>query len=302
MKRTTIQILVLFIFSIVIAGCQKLDDNLFNPNENKITEYQLNNYKGEVDFKLPESYQISNDKVHLFTLESKAADEAEATTIHAVYIGDRQRIATDTVIMYCHGNKDHMDFYWPRAQLLANVNGKNNYGILMIDYRGYGLSGGKPSEKALYVDVTTALAWLSSQGLTSNRLVMYGFSMGSIPASHLAAEPVNLKPEKLMLEAPIASAKVMVQDATGLATPAAFVTDLKIDNVEMIKKVTQPLFWIHGVKDDFLNINTHGQLVFDNHKGSFKEAHKIAGAGHSNIPLEMGFQNYLQVVGNFIRR
>ena len=302
MKFKLIQLLPSFLLLVILAGCQRLDDNLFNPNENKITQYALNNYGGEVDFRLPEPYAIPADKVHLFTLESKGAAEATATTIYAVYIGDRQRIATDTVIMYCHGNKDHMDFYWPRAQLLANTNGKNRYGVMMIDYRGYGLSGGEPSEEALKVDVATALAWLSAQGLTGDRLIMYGFSMGSVPATHLTAEPVNLTPKKLMLEAPIASAKVMVQDATGLATPAAFVTDLKIDNVEKIKKVAQPLFWIHGTKDDFLNITTHGQAVFDNHKGSFKEAHKVPGAGHSNVPLVMGFQEYLQAVGSFIRK
>jgi hypothetical protein len=40
-----------------------------------------------------------------------------------------------------------------------------------------------------------------------------------------------------LLEAPFASSKVMVQDATGLSLPASFVTDLKIDNAEEIKKV-----------------------------------------------------------------
>lgn len=293
---------LLIIWCAGMVGCARLDDNLFNPNENEITAYNLSNYNGEVDFKLDAAYDIPADKVHLFTLDSKAPGEAQATTIHAVYIGDRQRIATDTVIVYCHGNKDHMDFYWPRAQLLANVNGKNRYGVLMMDYRGYGLSEGEPTEDALYADVNAGLQWLAAQGLTGDRLVMYGFSMGSAPATYLTATPQALTPGKLMLEAPFASAKVMVQGATGLALPAAFVTDLNIENAERIKNVTQPLFWIHGTKDDFLNIDAHGQLVYNNHQGSFKEAHKIQGAGHSNVPAVMGFQNYLQAVGNFIRK
>ena len=163
---------LLMIWYVGMVGCARLDDNLFNPNENEITAYNLGNYTGEVDFKLDAAYDIPANKVHLFALDSKAPGEAQATTIHAVYIGDRQRIATDTVIVYCHGNKDHMDFYWPRAQLLANVNGKNRYGVLMIDYRGYGLSEGEPSEEALYADVNAGLQWLAAQGLTGNRLVM----------------------------------------------------------------------------------------------------------------------------------
>jgi pimeloyl-ACP methyl ester carboxylesterase len=126
--------------------------------------------------------------------------------------------------------------------------------------------------------------------------------MGSAPATLLTAEPHIITPAKLMLEAPIASAKVMVQGATALATPAAFVTNLKIDNAEKIKKVTQPLFWIHGINDDFLNINTHGQLVFNNHYGIYKEAHKIQGAGHSNVPIVFTYDKYLQAVGKFIRK
>lgn len=292
-------------YSLIIlffTGCARLDSNLFNANEHKITSYQLNNYPGEVDFHLDASYAIPDNLIHLFTLDSKAPGETNATKIYAVYIGDLNRIATDTVIMYCHGNKDHMDFYWPRALLLANTNGKNRYGVMMIDYRGYGLSEGKPTEEGLYADVDAALQWLGSKGLSTNRLMMYGFSMGSVPATRAAAEPLSLRPSKLLLEAPIGSSKVMVEDATGLALPYQFVTDLKIDNAEMIKKVQQPFFWIHGVDDDFLNITTEGELLFNNYKGTYKEAHPIAGANHSDIPVKVGFANYLKLVGDFIRR
>ena len=286
----------------LLSGCARLDDNLFNPNEHKISEYKLSAYTGEVDFRLDASYAIPSNKVHLFTLDSKAENDAAPTKIYAVYIGDIARIATDTVIMYCHGNKDHMDFYWPRAQLLANAGGKNRYGVLMVDYRGYGLSEGKPTEEGLYTDVDAGLQWLKSKGLSGNRLVMYGFSMGSAPATRLTAQPRSLTPRKLMLEAPFADAEVMVQDASGLALPGAFVTDLSINNAQQIKNVQQPLLWIHGLADDFLNVNTHGRLVYDNYRGTYKESLLVPGAGHSNVPLIMGFQDYLAAVAAFIQR
>ncbi|MEO5647946.1 MAG: alpha/beta hydrolase [Chitinophagaceae bacterium] len=296
--KTTLYIAIAIIF---FTGC-RLDESLFNPNSNKISSYNLDGYTGEVDFKLDASYQIPSNLVNLFTLQSKAADETAATKIFAIYIGNIQRIATDTVILYCHGNKDHMDFYWPRAQLLANTKSKNRYGVLMIDYRGYGLSEGKPTEKGLYADVDAAMQWLKSNGLTNNRLVVYGFSMGTAPATKLTAEPQSMIPSKVMLEAPMASAEVMVQVSSGLALPGSFATDLKINNAELIKKVQQPLFWIHGVKDDFLPINAHGELVYKNHTGIYKEAHRIQNADHSNVPIVFGFQNYLKAVGDFISR
>lgn len=287
-----------------LSGCLRLDDNLFNANANKIEKYELNNYKGEVDFTLDAAYTIPTNLVNLFTLTSKGIDETTGTKIYAVYIGDTARISSDTVIMYCHGNKDHMDFYWPRAQLLANTIGKNRYGVLMLDYRGYGLSEGKPSESGLAVDVDAGLQWLKTKGLSGERLIMYGFSMGSIPATKLSAEPRSLKPSKLILEAPIASAEAVVQDASALALPGSFFTDLKTNNAELIKNVKQPFMWIHGTEDDFLNVRTQGEVIYKNYGGSpnTKEAHLIPGAGHSNVPLYFTFPKYLQAVGSFIRK
>jgi pimeloyl-ACP methyl ester carboxylesterase len=300
--KTTINFTFFAILLFFLASCSRLDDNLFNPNANKISEYKLDRYTGEVDFRLEAPYKIPDNLVSVFTLSSQAPGESSATKISTVYIGDQARIATDTVIMYCHGNKDHLDFYWPRAALLANTNGKNRYGVLMVDYRGYGLSEGKPTESGLYADVDAGLKWLQSKGLTSNRLIMYGFSMGSAPATKLAAEPRSLAPSKLLLEAPFASAEAMVQDATALALHGSFFTDLKINNAEQIKSVQQPLFWIHGTKDDFLNINTQGQVVYNNHKGQFKEPHRIEGANHESVPNTAGFEAYLKRVGDFIRK
>jgi pimeloyl-ACP methyl ester carboxylesterase len=288
----------LLIVLVGLSSCLRLDDNLYNAS--KLTEYKLDNYAGEVDFTLDYSYHIPDSLVHVFTLSSQGSEESSATTIYAIYIGDIAQIATDTVIMYCHGNKDHMDFYWQRAKLLANTKSKNRFGVLMIDYRGYGMSEGKPTENGLYADTDAAFKWLKSKGLTSDRLVIYGFSMGSAPATKLSANNYTLKPSKLMLEAPFASAEVMVQDGSGLALPGTTVTDLHINNGEEIKGVQQPFFWIHGEADDFLNIDTHGAVVYNNYQGTFKEAHRIPNAGHSTIPTTMGFQSYMTAVGNFI--
>ncbi|HRH66126.1 MAG TPA: alpha/beta fold hydrolase [Bacteroidia bacterium] len=303
MKTNTIApgtcILLLFLMSGMIS-CLRLDDNLFN--QNKLSQYNLDRYTGEVDFTLNDDFAFPDSLVHLFTLNSRAPDETQGTSIYAIYIGDMARIATDTVIMYCHGNKDHMDFYWPRAKLPANTGWKNRFGVMMIDYRGFGMSEGKPTEQGLYADVDAALKWLQSNGLSNNRLVIYGFSMGSAPATKLTAEPRSMTPSKLMLEAPFANAETMVQDGSGLALPGSTVTDLQINNAEEIKHVTQPFFWIHGEDDDFLNIDTHGAVVYANYSGSYKEAHRIPAAGHSTVETTMGFAGYLEAIESFVIR
>mgnify|MGYP005844197111 CR=1 FL=1 len=288
MKR----LFIVLLFPILLSSCLRLDDNLYNPS--KITEYKLDAYDGEVDFVLDASYDIPSNHIHKFTLKS------DGNKIYAIYIGDVSRIATDTIIMYCHGNRDHMDFYWQRAKLLAHVGGKMRYGVLMIDYRGYGMSEGKPTEEGLYQDVDAALAWLKDNGLSSERLVIYGFSMGSAPATELCSKPRVLKPSKLILEAPFASSAVMVQDAAVLNMPASYFTNLKIDNAEEIKYVVQPFMWIHGLNDSFLNVETHGRVIYKNYKGIYSEAHIIPDAEHGSVPNKWGFTNYCDAIEKFI--
>jgi pimeloyl-ACP methyl ester carboxylesterase len=296
MKR----ILIVLVLFFGLSSCFRLDNQLYNPS--KETTYMLDNYTGTVDFVLDNSYKIPDSLIHIFSLQSQAPGESSSTKIYAIYIGDITLIATDTVIMYCHGNRCCMDFYWQRAKLLANVGGKDHYGVLMLDYRGYGMSEGTPSEDGLYADVDACLQWLKGYGLTNSRLMMYGFSMGTAPATMLTANPRSMTPAKLILEAPFASAATMADDASQLAMPGSFVTSLKIDNAQEIKSVQQPFMWIHGMNDTFLNYKTNGLVVYNNYQGTYKEAHIIPGANHSTIEIYYGFTQYCNDLNTFIKR
>lgn len=294
--------LITFLFcNLFFCSCLKLDSNLYN-NSNPINRYSLDEYDGDQDFKLDSSYNIPSILINTFTVLSQLPNETTPKNIYAIYIGDISKISTDTVILYCHGNKWHMDFYWQRAKLLAHINGKNKYGVLMMDYRGYGLSEGEPSEEGLYADVAACLDWLKKSGLTNDRLIMYGFSLGSAPACELTANPQSLIPNKLILEAPFAGSAAMVQDASRLNMPADYFTDLKINNADEIKKVNQPLLWIHGTNDNFLNYKTHGEVVYKNHNGVFKKQVLVENADHGEVPAKFGFMNYTETIGNFIRQ
>lgn len=286
-----------FTFLLALYSCFKLDNNLYNPNANEISEYRLNDYTGEVEITVGDEYNIPVDNTHLFTLDN------DGKAIYALYVGNLNTIESDTVILYCHGNKDHLDFYWPRIKLLANTGHKNRYGILSIDYQGYGLSEGTPSEENLYSDVATALNWLKDKGVSNDRLVLYGFSLGSAPAVYhsYGGSTISspLTASKLILESPFASADVLVQDGAVIAMPKEFLTDLSINNAERIKDVSQPLLLFHGVSDDFLAMKTHGELVYKNHTGD-KKALRIPDAKHDDVPFVMGYDDYLKEIHDFI--
>lgn len=193
-----------------------------------------------------------------------------------------------------------MDFYWQRAKLLAHVNGKNHYGLMMMDYRGFGLSEGTPTEDGMYADVDACMKWLKEKGLSSDRLIIYGFSLGSASATELAASPRTLKPSRLVLEAPFASSEVMVQDASQLNMPASYFTETKINNADKIKLVQQPFFWLHGLNDNFLNYQTHGEVIYKNYAGVWKQKMMVSGADHGEVPAKIGFTAYLDTLGKFM--
>jgi pimeloyl-ACP methyl ester carboxylesterase len=291
--------ILFFALAITGSSCLRLDSMLYNTTD-KLERYERDNYTGEQDFILDETYKIQDSMIHEFTLASQAPGESSPTTIYAVYLGDINRINTDTVILYCHGNKWHMDFYWQRAKLLAHTGSKHRYGVLMLDYRGFGRSEGTPTEEGLYADVEAAMNWLKTNGLSNARLVVYGFSMGSAPAVELSAHPRSMRPSKIILEAPFGSAAVMGEDGTQLAMPGSYFTNLKIDNAEEIKLCNQPLLWMHGTADNFLNYTTHGQVVFDNSKGNPKYSYLVSGADHGDVPVVAGFSAYNNRLLEFI--
>lgn len=290
--------ITLIIILLTATSCRKrLDSFLFNNSE--LTEYKLDDYTGELALDLPNGYYIHHDKIHHFTYMIE--DEGKNLKMHAIFVGDINKIASDTVILYCHGNRDHMDHYWPRQKLLSFTGHQGRYGVLMFDYPGYGMSEGKPTEENMYEATNGALKWLKNNGLTNDRLVIYGYSLGSAPATKSVGDKsFVLQPSKVILEAPFASSAVMIQDGSSLTMPVSYFVDSKINNAEQIKNCDVPLYWIHGIKDDFLSIETHGRIVYNNHQGVWKQKSEVPGANHNNVPTFMGLQNYRNKILDFI--
>ncbi|MGM0477887.1 MAG: alpha/beta hydrolase [Bacteroidota bacterium] len=289
---------ILFILIVTLISCRKrLDGFLFNNSE--ISTYELDEYTGETSLTLPDGYEVPATSIYQF--QYAIDDQGENLSIQARYVGDTSTIDQDTVILYCHGNRDHMDYYWSRQKLLSHIGQFGRYGVLMFDYPGYGLSEGEPTEENMYASAAGALKWLKKKGLETERLVMYGFSLGSAPVCEVAsATNFPLQPNKIILEAPFASSEVMVQDASVVAMPGSFFTDAKINNADKIKQSNVPLLWMHGKDDDFLSIETHGSVVYDHHQGPWKSDVRVDGADHEGVPVFMGAAEYNALILDFI--
>jgi fermentation-respiration switch protein FrsA (DUF1100 family) len=144
------------------------------------------------------------------------------------------------VVLYVHGNGDFLAGFFGRFRALI----ADGTGVVALSYRGYAGSSGQPSEQGLLQDAAAAYAYTAAR-YGADRIVLWGFSLGSGVAVALAAEqPVA----KLILEAPYTS----VADVAASAFPFAPVRWLVRDpfhSNRRISGVTAPLLVMHGARD-----------------------------------------------------
>lgn len=292
-------IIYICILSISLFSCEKQRlDALAFPSE-KLESYQYENANGEIA--IPDSMMADASHYTQLTFTSHSSETNEDYTIYGVFIGELSTIQTDTLIVYFHGQSKHMDHYFSRASLLANVGGKYNYNVLMMDYRGYGMSEGESSEQGLYEDANAIIDWLIDQGVDPSKTIYYGYSLGAIPSIDRLALRTDFQAAKLILESPLASVEYLMHNSTIIQVDPDFVTDLSFENAEKIKLVGEPLAWFHGVEDTYVSID-NGELIYSNHGGSIHEAHRIEESDHAEVPLVMGLSNYLNTITSFIRQ
>src|SRR6516164_3152191 len=130
------------------------------------------------------------------------------------------------VIAYFHGNGGHVGY---RAERLLRF-AREGFGVLMVEYRGYGGNPGTPSETGFYADGRAALAILDREGVAPSRLVLYGESLGSGVAVALA---VQLEVGALILDAPPTSVAVVAQCHFPYVPASRMVTD-RFDSLSRI--------------------------------------------------------------------
>ena len=87
-------------------------------------------------------------------------------------------------ILIFHGNAGHIGDRVEKFKRFIDA----GHGLLFLEYRGYGGNPGRPSEKGLYSDANAALNFLSNQHIFSNKIILYGESLGCGIAAKLSSE------------------------------------------------------------------------------------------------------------------
>lgn len=204
---------------------------------------------------------------------------------HDAGVGDRgepSRFATG--ILYCHGNNRNLAAFARRIEALW----AQGYTVWAFDYRGYGKTAGKPSESGLYADARAVRRYISESaalGSTSERLALYGYSLGAAVATQMAVEA---RTPALVLEAPFASVKRMLRDNIRLSIPAPWLVDARYDNESKIPQHQGALLVMHGNKDDYLRPSYGARLsALAQGSASPNIFVLVPGADHETVPCQV---------------
>lgn len=151
-------------------------------------------------------------------------------------------------ILFSHGNGEDLGDVRPVLEELRSA----GFAVLAWDYRGYGLSGGRPSEAACYRDIEAMYRHLTEErGIPPRRILVYGRSVGSGPSVDLASRvPVG----GLVVESGFATA------FTVMTRVPLFPFD-RFRNIGKIPRVSAPILLIHGMQDEVVPFS-HGERLF----------------------------------------
>jgi len=132
-------------------------------------------------------------------------------------------------------------------------------GVMAVDYRGYGKSAGKPSERGLYRDADAAYAYMTDAlHVPPSRIVIYGYSLGSAVAVDLGSRvpAAGLIVEGAFLSIPARGAELYP------FLPVALLARNRFASVDKIAHVWMPKLFIHARGDADVPI-AHGRRLFD---------------------------------------
>ena len=117
-------------------------------------------------------------------------------------------------------------------------------GLMLVEYRGYAGNPGAPGEAGFYRDGEAAMRWLAGQGVGAGDIVIVGNSIGSGPATEIAARhPVAA----LILVSGFSDLPAVVRSQVPVV-PRWLVRD-RFDNAAKLARVTAPVFLMHGDAD-----------------------------------------------------
>jgi len=191
----------------------------------------------------PDQFGLPYKDVHLKT--------ADGVDLHGWYVPVAQSRGT---VLLLHGNAGNISHRIDTLQMFYRL----GYSTLIIDYRGYGNSGGTPGEEGSYRDSEAAWRYLTEQHhIPPRRIVVFGESLGGAVAAWLSA---RYKPGALVIASGFTSVPELGQQLYPYL-PMRWLTNIHYDTREYLRAVTAPVLIAHSPDDEIVPFE-HGRALF----------------------------------------
>jgi len=187
------------------------------------------------------------------------------------------------LIFYLHGNtrsikgwaKYARDFY------------RYDYDVVLVDYRGFGKSTGKRSEKEMLNDLQFVYNKLREQ-YGEHNLIAYGRSLGSGFATKIASDN---RPRYLILDSPYYNFIEVIERFLPFL-PNKYILRYHLRTDKWIRKVNCHTYIIHGTKDWLIPIK-HSEKLQQINPNKITLI-RIKGGGHNNLPSFPEYHNFIR--------
>jgi uncharacterized protein len=145
-------------------------------------------------------------------------------------------------VVHFHGNGQTLRSLVSTGQALR----KRGLGAVLVEYRGYGTSAGKPTEEGLYQDAEAVLDAIAAEGTGRERVVLWGTSLGTGVAAEMAARGRGVR---LVLVTPFTSIPRLAGRFAPFRPASLIVTD-RFDTLSKAPRITVPTLVVHGDADE----------------------------------------------------
>jgi abhydrolase domain-containing protein 17 len=226
----------------------------------------------------------SYDAERLPVVHVETEDGVQVAVVHL------PNMFADYTILFSHGNAEDLGHLLPFLQTIRGA----GFAVIAYDYRGYGAStGGPPTTSGAILDHAAVYRYATTElGIPPERIILYGRSVGSGPATELAArQPVG----GLILESAFTSTFVVL-------TRVRLLPFDRFDNLHHIRSVQAPVLIIHGTADEVIPV-AHGRRLYEAAPGP-KEAFWVPGARHNDVAQRAGgaYVDALRHFAEMVRR
>ncbi len=236
-------------------------------------------FQGQMLF-LPEREHFRSPQSIGLEAEDMWVETRDGKQIHGWYFNNE---SAERVVVLSHGNAGNISGRLEIADMLLDL----DVSVLMYDYRGYGKSEGRPTEKGLYKDIDSVIGFLKDQkDYSENQIILYGRSLGGGVSAYGAA---NYNVAGLVLDSAFQDVKTMTSDIYPIVP--TFLVRYNFSTINYLNSIQNtPILIMHSRDDEIVGFH-HGEALYE-----------AASEPKTFVPLRGGHNDLFFTSNNTIKR